>query len=478
MKRTIALILTLILLPGIGFPAAGKAAQPIASGTVNKTTQIRWGKGTQFPVIATVYAGTKLDVYEYDAQWALVLYKTYVSYMGNTREHSCFGYIRRADITCSPPLQGTASPKADTGPGKRKGRRKKPSLSLPPVEATPDRTMPPAPTVEPDITVEPMEEFDWIIRTNGLQIQQVVTDGLFFDCVFALMAQKAGGVSASSDPAYNQGIRTPYAATALFYIIKTTASFISDLGVSDISGSGGVDLNFQATGAKFYIDTGAQSFALVNFTLPMNGYANIAGRVWGSEGSTDFDYSSSGEWPVACQLKGNGRTYKLVIVGMRPGGGDLEYPLVLERTFADPDRFDKMARDADAKRKKLEAERDKMLEEWRKWAEEQQKKEKEQSATLLPPVPLVTENTQSVTLPPPVPLVTDNTQSVTLPPPVPLVTDNAETNTLPEPVPLVTDGQQTTALPAPVPLVPSPGDEAPPFPGQSGGLERREDRCA
>ena len=51
---------------------------------------------------------------------------------------------------------------------------------------------------------------------------------------------------------------------------------------------------------------------------------------------------------------------------MRPGGGDLEFPAVLEKTFSDPDRWDKAAKEADKKRQEAEKIRQKILEKLKK----------------------------------------------------------------------------------------------------------------
>ncbi len=443
MKKTMTLVLAILLLSGILPPALGEASPPISSGTVNKTTNIYWGKGEHFPLLATVFAGAKLDVYEYDANWVLVLYKTYVTYMGKYTEQSFYGYIRRSDIDCEPPLEGEAFPKADTGPGKKKGKRPKPNATPQPAEPTPETTKTPAETERPDVTVEPMEEFDWIIRTDGLQTETVEVQGLTVACSFSLMAQKTGGTAASSDPTYNHGMHTPYAATAYYSMKKTMASALEELGMSSFaSGEGGIDVSLQTSGASFYIDTGAQNFALVNFTLPMQSDISAAVSVEGNSGGANISAaaniaSASGSMSLNIQLKKSGGGYKFVLVGLKPGGGNLEFPAVLEKTFTDPDRFDKEARDADARRKKAEAERDKWLEDMKKWADDAAK------ATEATPDPLEGVNLTGTE---------DPLQDVSLSP-----TENPLDN--------------VTLVP------PSPDEEAPPFPAPLGRLERREIKC-
>ena len=448
MKKTMILTMVFLLLASIAPPAQGEATPPISSGVVNKTACIYWGKGIQFPVLATVFAGTKLDVYEYDMSWALVLYRTYGSYLGKYQEMSFYGYMGRDDITCDPPLEGEASARADTGPGKKKGKRPKPAATLKPAGPTPDSSRTPAQTGEPEVTVEPMEEFDWIIRTNGLQAQTVAVEGMAVVCSFSLMAQKAGGTSASSDPTFNSGVHTPYAAAAFYSMKLGMASALEDLGLSFLSGEGGFDISLQASGTSFFIDTGAENFALVNFTLPMQGTGKVGGMVTDGNLKVDSGVTSvSGDSNLPIQMKKSGSGYKFVLVGLRPGGGDLEFPAVLEKTFADPNRFDKEAAEADARRKKAEAERDKWLEAMKTKAEETAK---------------ATE---------------DPLEGVSLTGTEDPFADVSLTGTE-DPL----EGASLTPSEDPLDNVtlipPPPEDEAPPFPVPSGGLERRETQCA
>lgn len=462
MKKMMAIALAILLLAGIAPAARSEATPPISSGTVNKTTQIHWGKGVQFPVLATVYAGTKLDVYEYDADWVLVLYKTYGSYLGEFKELSFYGYMSREDIDCDPPLEGEKSDKADTGPGKKKGKRPKPKPGEQPAEPSPGPTQGPDSTEEPEVSVEPMEEFDWIIHTNGLQTQKVTVTGLTVSCSFSLMAQKAGGSAPSSDPAFNQGMRVPYAATAFYSMKLSMSSALDEMGVSGfMSGEGGFDVSMQTSGATFYIDTGAEDFSLVSFTLPMQATGTLDPSITGDTGSGTIKAqtgttSLSGESSLSVQLKKSGGGYKFVLVGLKPGGGNLEFPAVLEKTFADPDRFDKEAAKADARRKKAEEEQARRQEEMKREAEEAAKSQPEETPELAPLTP--------VTPDPLAPLVPEETPEL-----APL------TPVTPEPLaPLVPEEE----VPPLAPLTPVDDDEAPPFPEPSGHSQRRDQLCA
>ena len=466
MKKLMTLALGFLLLTGAALPVSGEATPPLSSGIVNKTTEIYWGKGPQFPLLATVFAGTRLDVYEYDADWVLVLYETYGSYLGDFTEMSFYGYMSRDDIDCDPPLEGNASPKADTGPGKKKGKRPKPLPSKQPAEPTPGPTKMPEGTKEPLPTVELMDEYDWILRTNGLQTQKVETMGMTVSCSFALMAQKAGGTAPSSDPTFNRGIRTPYAATAFYSMKLATQNALEDLGLSMLTGTGGIDISMQASGASFYLDTGSENFTLVSFTLPMqtNGSFGISisgdmgsGTVKGDTGTNSLSGGSS----LSVQLRKSGGGYKFVLVGLRPGGGNLEFPAVLEKTFADPDRFDQEAVKADERRKKAEAERDRMMEEQKRKAEEEAKATEDPLAPLVPVETPELAPLTPVTPDPLAPLVPEETPEL-----APL------TPVTPDPLaPLVTEDPLA-------PLVPLKEDEAPPFPEPKGSHEGRKTRCA
>jgi hypothetical protein len=440
MKKAMVLILAFFIMSGIPLPALCEATPPISSGTVNKTTIIYWGKGEQFPILATVNAGEKLDVYEYDANWVLVLYKTYVTSGGEFSEHSFYGYIKRSDITCDPPLSGDASARADTGPGKKKGKRPKPIATSQPAEPTPAPTKAPTQTEQPDVTVEPMEEFDWIIRTEGLQVKDTRGySNILVTCSFSLMAQKAGGSAASSDPAFNGGMHVPYAAMAFLSLKWSAQETLTDFGVNDVTGTGGLDMNLQASGVAFYLDTGVEDFALVGFSLPMRGSIGGAVTVTGEAGSAHREVPvETLNVSINIQLKKSGAGYQLALSGLPAGVNGVEFPAILEKTFADPDRFDKEAAEADARRKKAEAERDKWLEEQKQKAEEAAK------ATEYPLAPLTpTEDPLAPLTPTEDPLA-----------------------------PLTPTGEPLA------PLTPSQEDEAPPFPSPSGRLERRNIKCA
>ena len=250
MKKIIAFCIILLMMVQLS-PITASAGDddptpPIAKGTINKVTNIYWGKGELFPVLGLVGPGKGLDVYEYDKTWVLVLYDTYITVGYSTQAHSFYGYVKRTDITCDPELEGDKSASANTGPGKRKGKKPKPKPSAEPDAspgASPNATAAPTPstTEKPD---EDDDEMDWILRTPGMcKISVDAGDGFVFKVSFALMAQKFGGYAASSDPVYNNNVHNPYAATGFFSMVTTMQDMLENMGVSGfLSGSGGTSI--------------------------------------------------------------------------------------------------------------------------------------------------------------------------------------------------------------------------------------------
>ena len=385
MKKLAAMLLTVLLLLGPAMPVMANSA-PISRGTINTVTYLRWGKGELFPTLALVGPGRTFDVFEYDKDWVMVLYDTWLSQGTDFTTHSFYCFVKRADITCDPPLENEDSEKADTGLGKRKGKSRKPK---PTATATAgasasvaaSQTATASKEPEPSVEVVDDEEYDWIIRTPGLCSVTIPYQEANITVSFALMAQKAGGTSPSSAPAFNHGIRTPYAAMGAYQMLSPMADILENMGVSGfLQGSGGVDVSGQTSGSKFYLDTGAMDPALVNFTVRMQGQYTLNPKVTGENASGEFSASGSMPLDLPVQLRKAGGGYSFVLVGMRPGGGDLTFPAVLEKTFADPDRWDKEARDADRRRE----EADRMLKELKekikqRTQEEYQKKQAEKA---------------------------------------------------------------------------------------------------
>lgn len=378
-----------------GLPAGTSAegddtpTPPISRGTINKITDIHWGKSDVFPIIATVMPPEELDVYEYDKTWVLVLYDTTVQ-VGNTfYDQSFYGYVKRSDITCDPALEGDASPKAVTGGPKRKAKKPKTDKKEPSSESTAEETTVPsqessASDEGKDIPVDGLEEFDWIIRTPGSQQKTIKYQQADIDYRFQLMAEKFGGIAASSDPRFNNDKHNPYAAVGFFSMEAPMQGVFDNMGIGGlVQGSGGGTVTGQASGVKIYIDTGAEDFALVNFTMNFNTRTSFDTSVNTSDGSIKGSLggiSSSGTSPFSMQLKKSGGGYVIVIRGILPDGGDLQFPALLEKFPSDQDRRD--AQDADKRRKAAEDKINKELEKMKKAA---QKDNNEPQTTKTPP---------------------------------------------------------------------------------------------
>lgn len=465
MKKLIAFVAALVLvlpaaLSGAALASAMPASAPIAKGTINKVTYLYWGKSEVYPTLALVGPGEKFDVYEYDKNWVMVLYDTTVSQNGVVKDQSFYCYVKRADITCDPKLTGDSSPAADTGPGKRPGKKPAPSASP---GATAEATAETSPettaeaTEEPASTVEQQDEYDWIIRTPGLCNVTVHVQDMDFTCSFALMAQKIGGTAPSSDPAYNHNMHSPYAAIACFGMVASTQNLVSNIGMSQYwSGSGGIEVVGQANAASFYIDTTSDDFALVNFTINLDATATLDPKITDGKITVDAGTTTVNQtFPLPVQLKKMGAGYKFVLPGMKPGGGDLEFPAVLEKTFSDPDYWNKQAQDADKRRQAADNLLQQLIADLRKQMTDDLGKQQDtgnngQSST--DPLPGETAGGGLVSLAP----LTSQEPPVSL---APLVTPEAE----PTLAPLVTP-EETVEL---APLVPSPGDGVSGFPSQN-----------
>ncbi len=450
MKKLLAMLVILALtlggMPAAAAPSARPDSDPISHGTINKVTYLRWGKSEAFPTLALVGPGQEFDVYEYDRNWVMVLYDTWVSQgMSGGGAQSFYCYVKRADITCDPALEGDESAKADTGPGKRKGKKPRPKPSAAASQAPASEAPTAEGTTEPQPTVEEQEEYDWIIRTPGMCNVTVHVENMDFTCSFALMAQKAGGTAPSSDPTYNRGMHTPYAATASYGMVAPMQSLIENMGEASkyLVGSGGVEITGSTAGSTFFLDTGASDPALVNFTLNMQGTGTLNPTI--TDGNLTGHFESTFNMPLKLpvQLKKSGSGYQFILVGMKPGGGDLKFPAVLEKAFADPDRWDKEAQKEDKRREEAERLRKELLEKIKKQMQDEYNKQQDASrdeSQKTDPMTAEGEDGEDIEL---APLVT----------PAPLTDDDKLATLAPE-----------DDNPPIVPLVPSPGENADGFP--------------
>jgi len=393
------LIIYLLSIPLTSVIAEDTDAQfskPLSKATMKKSSNIYWGKNEAFPVMGIAFFNQQFDVYEYNKEWVMILYDTYLTQGSNGKPHSFFGYVKRSDTTCDPELDGDESKKAETGLGKKKGKKPKTpkqdnksdseDVADPEDNDTSDDSDDPdddndsnddesAPDEDVDIEISD-EDYDWIIRTPGLCTVTIPVEQSNFHCSFSLIAQKAGGIGPSSDSGFNHGIRTPYAATAFFSMVSPMQETLQNSGISNIlSGSGGVEIIGQAAGATFFIDTASLDPALVNFNISLNATATLDPKITDGNITGSLGISVAQVFPLPVQLKKSGESYKFVLKGMKPGGGDLEFPAILEKTFSDEDRWDKAAKDADRKRAEAEKIRKKILEKIKKQVQDEWSKQ-------------------------------------------------------------------------------------------------------
>ena len=340
---------------------SGTNSPPIAEGKTNRSTNVYWGRSEMFPAMVRLTVNTGVDIYEYDKDWVMVLYNTTVTYAGTSSAQSFYGFVKRTHVTCDPPLDGDKSEKAKTGPGRPKKQTPKKEAPSDDGSAPGDKPEPSRdnPKTEPSIPVEELEEYDWIIRTPGkCRVDVDAGDGVVYTAEFAMMAQKFGGVAPSSDPLYNDGKSNPYAASGFFSLTTEMADMLENLGVSkELAGFGGVNLTGQCPGSVFYINTKSADAITASFTLDMQATATVNPLVTDGIVKQEFNMSTQSKLSLPVQLRGGSGGYKFIISGMRPGGGDLVFPAVLEKTFTDSktrDKWKKEAKDADLKRKQME----------------------------------------------------------------------------------------------------------------------------
>ena len=361
----------------------GSLTPPIASGKTNKIAYIYWGKSEMYPVISMVGSDTKLDIYEYDKDWVLVLYEKFIKVENKGQAQAFYGYLKRSDITCDPALVNDVSVKADTGLGKRKGNEPNKTVagsSRDTSEATDTTeaksTSPSQATTKPSDTksetsVEQLEEYDWIIRTPGLCKKTIKFDVADFVCSFEIMAEKFGGVAASSDPLFNNGLHNPYAAMGFFSMEAPTESIVENIGMSGLwSGSDGINMFGQAPGTKIYMDTKSDDFSLINFTINFNMNSSFGVSITTNDSNNIKvkapTITAKSSVPFKIQLKKLGKGYVFVLLNMKPGGGNLEFPAVLEKAMSDPDKYKKEAKAADERRKAAEELRKQKLDKLKK----------------------------------------------------------------------------------------------------------------
>jgi len=358
-----------------------KASSPVAKGKMRTVSYVYSGKGEGFPVMGLLGSDQEIDIYEYDKKWVLTKCDTYVSQGNHTYGHSFYGYVLRKQVLCEPPLEGDESPKADTGPGKRKRKApRKPGVPVTPVPNEPGPTKPeeaqkPEPT---EIPTEELAEYDWIIRTPGVcQTTVDMGEGAKFVCRFAFYAMKFGGYTSSSLPIYNDGGMNPYVGYISFCMKQNMQEYLGKNNLGFLEGLGGVSIEAYNNNARFNIDsqadngTGSIISIITNRNAVLNPQINDKNMGIKLGGDMFRDQSSA---PLDIKLVGTEGSYEVALLNMKPGGGDLSFPIMLEKfplddiVKAERERLEKELEEKqqEEQRQKAREEQEKAVEEWRR----------------------------------------------------------------------------------------------------------------
>lgn len=380
LKKLLLLFLCFAVIFPLVIPnALAETSPPIAQGKTKKHTYIYWGKDEAFPTIASLSSGEIIDIYEYDSKWVLTKHKTWVTYNGETSIREFYGYVKRADIVCEPPLKGEKSQNAETGPGKRKGRPPKKIQPEAPTETPPEEETPQPDEPTPPIPIEDLMEYDWIIRTPGVCSQTIdFGDGAKFKAQFSLMAIKFGGYTASSLPVFNDGHHNPYVGYVSFSLNQSMQELVDEMGLDIFKGTGGISIESFNSDARFHIDSqtdnGTKAIITINTLATSTLNPQIMDEYWGLVVGGEL-FQSTQVMPLDIKLEPSGSGYRMVLLNMRPGGGDLKFPAMLEKfPLSDIDKAEReriqKEKDEEARRKAREAQK-KALEELKKKLDEE-----------------------------------------------------------------------------------------------------------
>ncbi len=214
-------------------------------------------------------------------------------------------------------------------------------------------------------------EYDWIIRTPGVCQTVVMIDGFKYVCRFNLMAMKFGGYTPSSEAVYNDGIQNPYVGYVTLTIKNNISEFVAENNLEHMYGSGGLDIDAYNHNARFSIFS--QKDEAISALISINCYAHVVldplfyNEYLRAGGEL---YNDTVVKPLDIKLVPSGSSYEFVVLNMRPGGGDLRFPAMLEKVPLDDI--------TKAERERLKKEQD--AERQRKAREEQEKALKKQKA--------------------------------------------------------------------------------------------------
>ena len=187
---------------------------------------------------------------------------------------------------------------------------------------------------------------------------------------------------------------------------------------------------------------------MVNFTITLESTGIFNPSVTDGQITVDAGTTTvSQPFPLPVQLKRSGGGYKFVLPGMRPSGGNLEFPAVLEKTFTDPDQWDKEARDADKRRAEAEKLRKQMLEKLKKQIQDEYRRQQQENS----------KNDSESTTADPLSVTDEQGEDIDLAPLTPAT----------EEIPLETLVPATESGPDPLAsLVPEPGEAVEDFPNR------------
>jgi hypothetical protein len=377
-KKLLVLIICFAVVFTTHIPhALAETSPPIAQGKTKKYTYIYWGKSEAYPTIVSLSSGEAIDIYEYDSEWVMTKYKTWVTYNGRHTIQEFYGYVMRKDVICNPPLKGEKSKKAETGPGKRKGRppkRKKPGDTSTPGETTPEEATPQPDKPDPPITIEDLMEYDWIIRTPGV-CKQIINlgDGVKFKAQFSLMAMKFGGYTASSLPVFNDGKHNSYVGYASFSLDQKMKDVLDEKNLDFLEGLGGISIDSYNSDARFYLDSqtddGTKAIITINMIATSALNPQIIDEYMGITVGGDM-FEMTQNMPLDIRIEPSGSGYQMVLLNMKPGGGDLKFPAMLEKfPLSDIDKAEreraKKEKEEEALRRAKELQK-KAIEDWKK----------------------------------------------------------------------------------------------------------------
>jgi len=343
-KLVIALICITLVLSAYTPGSSADTYGPITTGEVKRAANVYWGKGEYFPVIGELQAGEVIDIYEYDSDWVLTRYAAAITYGGETGLYEFYGYVKRSDVDFDTPLmQSTQIDTGRTKPGKRQenpsplpgvsGRKSsKGNETEPRGSDSPEEPENP----NPAIPVEDLTEYDWIIRTPGACKKDFYFEEgqVRFTVQFDMMVIKFGGYTASSLPVYNDGNHNPYVGYVSFSMKQDMAETISYVGIEHLQGSGGIDLNAFNGDARFFIDSPADDGTRAIFTIDTIAAGTVDPTVRDYDMGIEIGgelFNSSMKMPLDIRLEPSGEGYRLVVLNMKPGGGNVDFPAMLEK---------------------------------------------------------------------------------------------------------------------------------------------------